>query len=212
LKLDFNTEYVLENSRVRLTPLKMADFDNLVSFATHEPELWTNALIDASSPEKMKIYIEKALQERQNKSSYAFIVFDKQKNKYAGSTRFYAIQIENATLNIGFTWYGKEFQGTGINKNCKYLLLEFAFDILKMERVEFRADNKNQVSINAMKSIGCVVEGVLRSNMYKPNNERRDTIVLSILKDEWNSILKQKLKDDASLLTTKSSWGALPPQ
>ena len=212
MKLDFNTEYVLENSRVRLTPLKMADFDNLVSFATHEPELWTNALIDASSPEKMKIYIEKALQERQNKSSYAFIVFDKQKNKYAGSTRFYDIQLENATLNLGFTWYGKEFQGTGINKNCKYLLLEFAFDVLKMERVEFRADNKNQRSINAMKSIGCVVEGVLRSNMYKPNNERRDTIVLSILKDEWNSILKQKLKDDASLLTTKSSWGALPPQ
>jgi RimJ/RimL family protein N-acetyltransferase len=49
-----------------------------------------------------------------------------------------------------------------------------------------------------MKSIGCVVEGVLRSNMYKPNGERRDSIVLSILKDEWNSILKQKLKDNAS--------------
>jgi RimJ/RimL family protein N-acetyltransferase len=117
----------------------------------------------------MKLYIEKALEGRQNKNSYAFIVFDKQVNKYAGSTRFYDIQVENSTLNLGFTWYGKEFQGTGINKNCKYLLLEFAFDVLKMERVEFRADNKNQRSVNAMKSIGCVVEGVLRSNMYKPN-------------------------------------------
>ena len=77
------------------------------------------------------------------------------------------------------------------------MLLEFAFDVLKMERVEFRADNKNQRSVNAMKSIGCVVEGVLRSNMYKPNGERRDSIVLSILKDEWNSILKQQLKDNA---------------
>lgn len=198
MKLDFSKEYVLENSRVILTPLKIADFDNLVSFATNDSELWTHSLIEASSPEKMKIYIKKALDERQNKNSYAFVVFDKQTNKYAGSTRFYDIQLENATLNLGFTWYGKEFQGTGINKNCKYLLLEFAFDVLKMERVEFRADNKNQRSINAMKSIGCVVEGVLRSNMYKPNGERRDTIVLSILKDEWNSILKQKLKDNAS--------------
>lgn len=198
MKLDFNTEYVLENSRVRLTPLKMADFDNLVSFATNDFELWTHSLIEASSPEKMKIYIEKALEGRQNKNSYTFIVFDKQTNKYAGSTRFYDIQVENFTLNLGFTWYGKEFQGTGINKNCKYLLLEFAFDVLKMERVEFRADYKNQRSINAMKSIGCVVEGVLRSNMYKPNGERRDSIVLSILKDEWNSKLKQKLKDNAS--------------
>ena len=198
MKLDFNTEYVLENSRVRLTPLKMADFDHLVSFATKDSELWTHSLIEASSPEKMKIYIEKALQGRQYKNSYAFIVFDKQANKYAGSTRFYDIQVENSTLNLGFTWYGKEFQGTGINKNCKYLLLEFAFDVLKIERVEFRADNKNQRSVNAMKSIGCVVEGVLRSNMYKPNGERRDSIVLSILKDEWDSILKQKLKDNAS--------------
>jgi len=198
LKLDFNTEYVLENSRVRLTPLKMADFDNLVSFATNDSELWTHGLMEASSPEKLKIYIEKALEGRENKNSYAFVVFDKQTNKYAGSTRFYDIQVENATLNLGFTWYGQEFQGTGINKNCKYLLLEFAFDVLKMERVEFRADNKNQRSVNAMKSIGCVVEGVLRSNMYKPNGERRDTIVLSILKDEWNSTLKQKLKDNAS--------------
>jgi len=173
----------------------MADFDNLVSFATNDSELWTHALIEASSPEKMKVYIEKAVEERQKKNSYAFIVFDKQKNKYVGSTRFYAIQIENSTLNIGYTWYGKEFQGTGINKNCKYLLLEFAFDVLKMERVEFRADYKNQRSVNAMKSIGCVVEGVLRNNLYKPNGERRDTIVLSMLKDEWNSMLKQKLKD-----------------
>jgi RimJ/RimL family protein N-acetyltransferase len=196
--LDFNTEYELENSRVRLTPLKMADFDNLISFATNDSELWTYALMEASSPEKLKIYIEKALEGRQNKNSYAFMVFDKQTNKYAGSTRFYDIQVENATLNLGFTWYGQEFQGTGINKNCKYLLLEFAFDVLKMERVEFRADNKNQRSINAMKSIGCVVEGVLRSNMYKPNGERRDTIVLSILKDEWKSTLKQNLKDNAS--------------
>ena len=194
MKLDFNTEYVLENSRVKLTPLTMAEFDYLVSFATNDSELWTHSLIEASSPAKMKIYIEKALDERQHKNSYAFIVFDKQTNKYAGSTRFYNIQIENATLNIGFTWYGKEFQGTGINKNCKYLLLEFAFDVLKMERVEFRADNINQRSVSAMKSIGCVVEGVLRSNVYKPNGERRDTIVLSILKDEWNNILKQKLK------------------
>ena len=193
--LDFNKEYILENDRVRLTPLKIEDFDNLVRFAKNEPELWTHSLIQANSAEKMKIYISKALAGRENKNSYAFAVFDKQTNQYAGSTRFYDIQIENATLQLGFTWYGKEFQGTGLNKKCKYLLLEFAFDVLKMERIEFRADNENLRSINAMKSIGCVIEGVLRSNTYKPNGDRRDSIVLSILKDEWNNTVKQNLKE-----------------
>ena len=196
--IDFQKEYILENNAVRLTPLKIEDSKKLVDFAINEPDLWTYSLIQANSPDKMKVYIEKAIESRKNSNSYPFLVFDKRKNQYAGSTRFYDVQIENATLQLGFTWYGKDFQGTGINKNCKYLLLEFAFEVLKMERVEFRADNENTRSINAMKSIGCIVEGVLRSNTYKPNGKRRDSIVLSILADEWHKTVKQTLKEKIS--------------
>jgi RimJ/RimL family protein N-acetyltransferase len=134
--VDFNQEYILENKLVRLSPLKQSDLDNLVHFSINEPELWKYSLIQANSPEKMKIYIDKAIEGRKLKNSYAFSVYDKRINKYAGSTRFYDIQAENLTLQLGFTWYGMDFQGTGINKNCKYLLLEFAFETLMMERVE----------------------------------------------------------------------------
>jgi RimJ/RimL family protein N-acetyltransferase len=97
-------------------------------------------------------------------------------------------------MQLGYTWYGKDFQGTGLNKHCKYLLLQFAFETLGMERVEFRADKNNSRSIAAMKSIGCVVEGVLRSQMPKYNTtERRDSIVLSILKGEWFDHVKEEL-------------------
>ncbi|MCG9899342.1 MAG: GNAT family N-acetyltransferase [Hydrotalea sp.] len=194
--IDFNQEYILENERVVLSPLKNEHFDTLRYFAVNEPELWDYSLIQANTPDKLKIYIEKAVLGRENKHSYPFIVFDKLANKYAGSTRFYDIQTDNSTLQLGFTWYGKDFQGTGLNKNCKYLLLKFAFETLKMERVEFRADNDNKRSINAMKSIGCKIEGVLRSNTFKPNGERRDSIVLSILKGEWTNEIKPKLKDN----------------
>ena len=197
--LDFSKEYVLENNVVRLSPLKESDYEKLVHFSVNEPELWTFSLAQANSPEKLKAYIDKAIEARKQKNTYAFTVFDKRTNQYAGSTRFYDIQIENASLQLGFTWYGKDFQGTGLNKNCKFLLLAFAFDNLKIERVEFRADNENKRSINAMKSIGCVVEGVLRSNTYKPNGERRDSIVLSILKDEWNNTVKNKLQEAISV-------------
>lgn len=195
--IDFTKEYILKNERVVLSPLKIEHFDTLRHFAVNEPELWDYSLIQANTPDKMKIYIEKAILGRENKHSYPFIVFDKLTNKYAGSTRFYDIQADNSTLQLGFTWYGQDFQGTGLNKNCKYLLLEFAFETLNMKRVEFRADNENKRSINAMKSIGCTVEGVLRSNTYKPNGDRRDSIVLSILKDEWMNDIKQKLKENA---------------
>lgn len=167
---DFNKDYILENDKVKLIPLRRSDYENLVCFAIEEPELWTYSLMQANSPKKMKAYIEHALKAREDKKEYPFIVFDKTTNRFAGSTRFYDIQLNNESLQLGFTWYGKEFQGTGLNKNCKFLLLEFAFETVNMQRVEFRADNENKRSIAAMKSIGCVEEGVLRSNSPKTDD------------------------------------------
>jgi RimJ/RimL family protein N-acetyltransferase len=196
--LNFKENYTLENEMVKLRPLELNDFENLLHFSINEPELWTYSLIQANSENNLKKYIELAINGRENSKEYAFIVFDKRAEKFAGSTRFYDIQIENLTLQLGYTWYGKDFQGTGLNKNCKYLLLEFAFEILKMERVEFRADYENKRSISAMKSIGCKEEGILRSNGFKADGTRRDSIVLSILKEEWNNKIKNELKKYAS--------------
>lgn len=192
--LDFETEYILENDRVLLRPIQLADYDNLINFSLNEPELWKYSLISAAGQDNLQQYIELAIANRLQKKEYPFVVFDKITNAYAGSTRFYDIQQSNRTLQLGFTWYGKDFQGTGLNKNCKFLLLEFAFEHCDMERVEFRADNENKRSIAAMKSIGCTIEGVLRSNVSKASGGRRDSIILSILKPEWEGGLKGKLK------------------
>ena len=146
-----------------------------------------------NSLESLDNYIQLALEERKMGKSYPFVVFDKQSGTYAGATRFYDIQPAFKTLQLGYTWYGKAFQGTGINKHCKYLLLTFAFETLGIERVEFRADNQNYRSIAAMKSIGCTVEGVLRSHLPNQTGGRRNSIVLSILKEEWHSHIKANL-------------------
>ncbi len=192
--LDFGSDYKLKNKRVLLRPLQLADYDNLIKFSLNEPELWKYALISAAGQDNLQHYIELAITNRLQKKEYPFVVFDRVANAYAGSTRFYDIQQANKTLQLGFTWYGKDFQGTGLNKNCKFLLLEFAFEHCQMERVEFRADNENKRSIAAMKSIGCTIEGVLRSNVPKAAGGRRDSIVLSILKSEWAGGIKEKLK------------------
>lgn len=192
--LNFKKEYILENDFVKLIPLQITDYDKLVSFSINEPELWKYSLFEANSAEKLKNYIDFAIKKRENLKEYPFIVFDKQKEQYAGSTRFYDIQNNNKTLQLGFTWYGKDFQGTKLNKNCKFLLLEFAFDTLEMERVEFRADINNQRSIAAMKSIGCIEEGILRKNGLRSDGNRRDSIILSILKEEWKNKIKSELQ------------------
>lgn len=193
MKFDFKENYHLENQRVLLRPLVLSDFELLLDFSINEPELWTYSLIPASGKKNLKQYLSLALEARENHHQYSFIVFDKQTNSYAGSTRFYDIQLNNKCLQLGYTWYGKDYQGTGLNKNCKFLLLEFAFEKMGMERVEFRADNENVRSVAAMKSIGCKKEGVLRSNGFKQDGSRRDSIVLSILKEEWRNEVKNHL-------------------
>ena len=194
---DFKTDYILEDERVILSPLESKHFEELLHFSENEPEIWDYSVLhsDAAGKENLKKYIDFALSCREKGSEYGFIVFDKLKNAFAGSTRFYNIDLEEKTLEIGYTWYGKEFQGTSLNKHCKFLLLEFSFEKIGIERVGFSADSDNSKSIAAMKSIGCTIEGTLRSTMFKKNGKRRNSTILSILKKEWDENVKQNLKN-----------------
>ena len=195
MNFNFSEEVILEDEVVLLRPLQKSDVDNLLEISMNEPETWQYSLIRANGKDNLENYIQIALKARANGTEFPSIVFDKKSGKYAGSTRFYDMNLAFKTLQLGYTWYGKAFRGTGLNKHCKFLLLQFAFENLGVERVEFRADNSNQRSIAAMKSIGCKVEGVLRNHMPTLGSElRRDTIVLSILKEEWFSEVKAKLK------------------
>ena len=190
---EFTRNYILENKRVILEPLTGNNSTQLLHFSLFEPNIWPFSLFPMDGEENFKKYVAAALLSKANLSAYPFIVYDKKFGEYAGSTRFYDIQFNNSSLQLGYTWYGSKFQGTGLNKNCKFLLLQFAFETMGMERVEFRADINNLRSVAAMKSIGCKVEGVLRSNVPNSTGGRRDSIVLSILKEEWFNEVKDNL-------------------
>jgi RimJ/RimL family protein N-acetyltransferase len=201
MSIDFQTDYVLENERVRLIPLTPQNQQHLLSFSEEEPNLWTYSLLPAHGYKNFTAYMKHAIQGRKEGHSYPFLVFDKGTNTYAGSTRFYDYQPHHQTIQLGYTWYGKNFQGTGLNKNCKYVLLQFAFEQMNLERVEFRADARNDRSITAMKSIGCTVEGILRKNC-KAETGRRDSIILSILKHEWQASIKETLSEKIKTTTS----------
>ena len=190
---NFESDIILENERVLLRPLAQSDGSLLAHFVEEEPDLWKYSLVAINNGTDLENYIQTAIEARVQKTSYAFIVFDKLLNEYVGCTRFYDMQLAYQTTQLGYTWYSKKCWGTKLNENCKHLLLEFAFDQMGFERVEFRADNNNKRSSAAMQKIGCTVEGVLKNHLPMPNGKRRDSIVLSILKEEWDASLKQAL-------------------
>ena len=172
----------------------MQDLRILIPFAEQEPGIWTYSLVSAAERSGMKNYIDLCSKQRQLKKEYPFIVFDKKEKAYAGSSRFYNIQLAFSTTILGYTWYGKKFQRTGLNRHCKLLMLGYAFEQWGMERVEFQADLRNERSIRAMKDIGCTMEGIMRSTYPVPGG-RKDSIILSIIKKEWYDSVKRNLQE-----------------
>jgi len=126
--MNFKEMYQLENSCVVLQALQQNHAESLLHFALEEPEIWTYSLVPVAGEENLKNYIAQAINARALEKEYPFAVYDKKTGEYAGCTRFYDIQLQNQVMQLGYTWYGKKFQGTGLNKHCKYLLLEFAFE------------------------------------------------------------------------------------
>ena len=191
---EFSQNYVLEDERVVLEPLNGNNSTHLLHFSINEPNIWKYSLVQVAGEDNFKKYIADAGLSREQKLAYPFIVYDKKLGQYAGSTRFYDIQLNNQSLQLGYTWYGSQFQGTGLNRHCKYLLLQFAFEKMGMERVEFRADKNNARSIAAMRGIGCTIEGILRNHTSNAAGGRRDSIILSILRQEWFGGVKEQLE------------------
>lgn len=190
---DPQEEYILEDERVLLKPLRAVDWELFKELPKNEPDIWKYSLVSIQNEDDLELYFQTAANARELGNTFAFIVFDKLTQTFVGCTRFYDIQLQSQSTQLGYTWYAKSTWGSGVNLHCKYLLLQFAFEQLGMERVEFRADNDNKRSIAAMQKIGCTIEGVLRNHLPKPEGGRRDSIVLSILKTEWLDSVKNNL-------------------
>ena len=114
-----------------------------------------------------------------------FAIVEKHKNRPVGSTRFLNIRPEHRSLEIGWTWLGREWQRTSINTEAKFLLLCHAFERLGCVRVEFKTDARNVRSQNAIERIGATREGILRQHMIVQDNYLRDSVYFSVLDSEW---------------------------
>ena len=194
LNFDYSKDYILEDDFVRLNSLKIEHVESLLKIS-NESDLWTYFLEKGNGLKNLTKYIQSTINNRKLEKEYPFIIFDKIKKEYAGTTRFYDSSKDLKAIKLGHTWIGEKFRGTGLNKHCKYLLFEFAFQKLEVERVGFGAHIENKISIAAMKSVGCKEEGVLRNFIPSyDGKERKDIVLLSILKNEWFDYTKPDLK------------------
>ncbi|WP_296701234.1 GNAT family protein [Algoriphagus sp.] len=181
---------ILENDKVLLRPFIKQDFPLLQSLCK-DSEMWTWFTHDLQTNEGFSNWAKPALVHERNQ----FTVIDKTSERVAGSTAFGNFSPRDQRLEIGWTWLGKDFHGTGINQNMKYLMLEYCFEKLGLERVEFKTDVLNLSARHALLKLGAIEEGVLRSHTLMVKGRRRDTIYYSVLPEDWENIKFQKSRN-----------------
>jgi N-acetyltransferase len=194
IKNIWKTPLTLVGNYVRLEPLTEAHIPGLAAVGC-EDRIWKLMRYGfIRSDEDMRLWVRHLLEGQAAGTDFPFAVIQLASGRVAGATRFMEIRPEHRGLEIGGTWYGLEFQRTIVNTECKYLLLQYAFDLLSVVRVQFKTDIRNERSWRAIERIGAKREGILRHHIILPDGVIRDSIYYSIIEREWPGV-KQRLEE-----------------
>ena len=188
-------QITLEGNFVRLEPLSNGHKDGLCK-AISDGELWKLQVTLVPHMNEIDNFLSNAIEINETGKGLTFATIEKGTNLIAGSTSFRNINFPNKRLEIGYTFLGKTWQRTKINTEAKLLMLCHAFENLQINRVEFLTDFLNNSSRKAILRLGAKEEGVLRNHMVMPNGRVRDSVLFSIVADEWTTVkshLRRKL-------------------
>lgn len=183
----FKSEIILENNRVLLRPLKIEDLTSLVEISFSD-SLWEYGR-RVKSKDDVKEYIKTCLSWREEKRNYPLVIIDKSSNKVAGISQYGSVDFSQKRIEIGWTWFGEAWQGTGINYFVKHLMLKYCFD-KQIRRVQFMVDAANHRSASSLKKLGASCEGLLRNYSIQSYGPSKGFYVYSIIDDEWEAINK----------------------
>jgi len=189
----------LTGKYVRLEPLTFAH-EPALNEAAADGELWNTDVTIIPKPEGMKAYIQFALDGVKQGTQLPFTIVQSADNRVVGSTRFYEISANDRKCAIGYTWLAQSVQRTPLNTEAKLLLLTHAFETWKCVRVELITDVRNEQSRAAILRIGAKQEGILRKHLTLPSGRIRDSVVFSIVDDEWPQV-KTKLRARLGVVT-----------
>lgn len=197
-----NHPTVLEGQSVQLIPLEIDQFDELVA-ASSDPVVWEHLAIEGYKEDILRKALFEAIQERNLGNAYPFVIISKEDNRIIGSTRYFDIHVEHRKLEIGWTWIQKDFWGSGINTEIKYIMLKYAFEHINVSRVQIKTGDTNIRSQRAIEKLGAKFEGILRKDRIRPNGSFRNSVYYSILSEEWPEVkhnLEAKLLNSAVMV------------
>jgi len=182
----------LENERVLLRPVRPGDREPLRAIAMDQ-RIWRYFVLAVATDADFDAFFDLGLADQEAGRRVVYYIADKATGRAAGSMSFCNIAQSDGRLEIGWSWLGVHAQGAGVNRWAKFLMMAEAFERLGAERVEFKTDRLNEQARRALRNIGAVEEGTLRSFNPMPDGRRRDAVYYSVLRSEWPDVRAQLL-------------------
>lgn len=179
----------LDGDTVTLRPLEETHLNTLEAIA-QDGRIWEFYPTRLDTREKFRTAFRTAFTERSRGTQYPFVIFHRREKRLIGSTRFLDLRPEHRKLEIGWTWLDPAYWGSGVNLECKLLLLTECFEKLGTIRVQLKTDETNIRSRKAIEKIGGKFEGILRNDMIRDNGTFRNSAYFSILTEEWDQAKK----------------------
>ncbi len=181
----------LRGKLVRLEPLEL-EHVRALSEEGLDPDIWELNPRSIVVEKDLRSYVSDAIADRESGISIPFAIVENESGQAIGSTRYANMDSHSRRLEIGWTWIFPSWQRTGVNTECKLLLLTHAFEKLGCARVELKTDTLNQRSRDAILRLGAKEEGIFRKHVLTYSGRWRDTVYYAILDDEW-PVVKQRL-------------------
>jgi RimJ/RimL family protein N-acetyltransferase len=177
----------LDGTIAKLSPLDFTHEADLQKAAADGGlhRLWYTSV---PTPDTVHAEIQRRLDLQVKGAMLPFAILDQASGRAVGMTTYMNVDATNRRLEIGSTWYRKSVQRTGLNTECKYLLLRHAFEDIDCIAVEFRTHFLNTQSRRAIERLGAKLDGILRHHMIMPNGTLRDTCVYSIIQPDWPTV------------------------
>ena len=179
---------VLEGAHVRLEPLAPHHVADL-AVAAADPEVWRWMPVAPPSGEaEMAAIVDGLLARADAGVQFPFAQVELATGRAVGATSYLDIALEDGRIEIGWTWIGRPWWRTAINTEAKLLFLGHAFETLGANRVAIKTDIRNERSQAAIERLGAVREGVVRHQYIRPDGTLRDTVLYSVVPEEWPAV------------------------
>lgn len=182
----------LSGHGVRLEPLAVGHEDALRGAAA-DGQLWELWFTSVPEPGKVDAYISAALEGQRAGHMVPWVVRELTSGKVVGSTRYHDVVASIDRVEIGYTWYAKSWQRTHVNTACKLLMFAHAFETVGCQVVGLRTDNFNFASQRAIERLGAKKDGVIRHHQARHDGSARDSVMYSVLLQEWPDVKRHLL-------------------